>query len=383
MKARRGSTWSPISIENTSDRGRGVLHRDLRQRAGGRIHRGLTQFGRIHLAEALEPVVLDAALGDRQDRLAQLVEGGGVLGVLAQPDVERRRADQRDELLVHLGKRLVLLGLERGARDAMGGGQAGLRLDRADHHVVIVLGHQLGAVGLAVLAVLGDVAHQRVDVGDLLLEQSRLLQERDHPVTVRRAQGRGPAVVLLEQPVEALPARVGELELLARAVVHLDLLELVAEQDVLELGLALDVAVLLALGQPVQRRLGDVHVAGLDQGLHLAEEQRQGERADVGAVDVGVGQQHDLVVARLGDVELVAHAGADRGDECLDLLVLEDLVDPALLDVEDLAAQRQDRLGAAVPRADRRPAGRVALHDEQLRQRRVLDRAVGQLAGQG
>ena len=51
------------------------------------------------------------------------------------------------------------------------------------------------------------------------------------------------------------------------------------------------------------------------------------------------------MVAGLLEVELVAHAGADGGDERLDLGVLEHLVDPALLDVEDLAAQRQDRLG--------------------------------------
>ena len=202
-------------------------------------------------------------------------------------------------------------------------------------------------------------------------------------MAVRRPQRRGPTVVLLEQPVEALPARVGQLELLVVPVEDLDLLELVAEQDVLELGLALDVAVLLSPGQPVQRRLGDVHVAGLDQRLHLAEQQRQRERADVSAVDVGVGQQHDLVVASLGDVELVAHAGADRGDQRLDLGVGQDLVDAALLDVQDLPAQRQDRLRVAVAGAHGRAAGRVALDDEQLRERRVLDRAVGELAGQG
>ena len=120
----------------------------------------------------------------------------------------------------------------------------------------------------------------------------------DHAVPVRRAQRRCPPLVLLEQPLEALPARVGQLELLVVAVVDLDLLELVAEQDLLELGLAFDVAVLLPARQPVQRRLGDVHITGLDQRLHLSEQQRQRERPDMGAVDVRVGQQHHLVVAR-------------------------------------------------------------------------------------
>jgi len=60
----------------------------------------------------------------------------------------------------------------------------------------------------------------------------------------------------------------------------------------------------------------------------------------VGAVDIGVGHQDHLVVARVLDVELVADACADGGDQRLDLDVLQDLVDARLLDVEDLATQR-------------------------------------------
>ena len=48
-------------------------------------------------------------------------------------------------------------------------------------------------------------------------------------------QRRRPALVLLEQANELLPARVGELELAAATVRHDHLLELVAEQDLLEL----------------------------------------------------------------------------------------------------------------------------------------------------
>jgi hypothetical protein len=63
---------------------------------------------------------------------------------------------------------------------------------------VLVLGEQFEVVGVAVLAVLGDVAQQRVDVRYLLLEQPRLLEEADHAVAMLRAQRRGPTVVLLE-----------------------------------------------------------------------------------------------------------------------------------------------------------------------------------------
>jgi hypothetical protein len=50
--------------------------------------------------------------------------------------------------------------------------------------------------------------------------------------------------------------------------------------------------------------------------------------------------------------------------------------------VQDLAAQRQERLGLAVPRHLGGAARRVALDDEELRPVAGLLRAVGQLAGQ-
>src|SRR5881409_902750 len=65
------------------------------------------------------------------------------------------------------------------------------------------------------------------------------------------------------------------------------------------------------------------------------------------AVHVGVGHDDDLVVAGVVDLEALAHAGADRRDDGPDLLVGEDLVDARLLDVQDLASQREDRLEAA------------------------------------
>ena len=51
--------------------------------------------------------------------------------------------------------------------------------------------------------------------------------------------------------------------------------------------------------------------------------------------------------------------------------VLQHLVDARLLDVEDLAAQREDRLRVAVAALLGRAAGGVALDDEQLGERRV------------
>jgi len=63
----------------------------------------------------------------------------------------------------------------------------------------------------------------------------------------------------------------------------------------------------------------------------------------VTAVDVGVGQQNNLVVANLGDVEIGFDAGTDRRDQSLNLGVLQNFVRPCLFDVQDLASNRQDR----------------------------------------
>ena len=52
----------------------------------------------------------------------------------------------------------------------------------------------------------------------------------------------------------------------------------------------------------------------------------------------------DLAVAQLLDVELGADAATERRDDQLDLLVTQHLVEARLLDVQDLALDRQDRL---------------------------------------
>ena len=101
------------------------------------------------------------------------------------------------------------------------------------------------------------------------------------------------------------------------------------------------------------------------------------------AVDVGVGHDDDAVVAQLRRVEVLgADAAAERRDHRLDLVAAEHLVEARLLDVEDLALDRQDRLEAAVAPLLGRAAGRLALDDVDLAERRIALLAVGELAGQ-
>ena len=152
----------------------------------------------------------------------------------------------------------------------------------------------------------------------------------------------------------------------------------------------LQVDLLLALRDAVERRLRDVQMvlAGALLRLprhhivHLSVEEREQQRADVAAVNVGVRHQDDLVVAQLLDVELVVDASADRRDHGGDLLRREHLVEARFLDVEDLAAQGKDRLRPPIAALLRRPACGVSLDDVELALLGVALLAVSQLARQ-
>jgi hypothetical protein len=133
----------------------------------------------------------------------------------------------------------------------------------------------------------------------------------------------------------------------------------------------------------VQRRDGGVQPTGLDHRPHVAGEQRDEQAADVGAVDVGVGGDHDLAVAHLVEVERAAGAGADDLDDRRALGVAEHLRDARLLDVEDLAAQGQQRLELAVAGQLAGAEGAVALDEPQLGAADVGRAAVGELRRQG
>src|SRR5215831_14855882 len=155
-----------------------------------------------------------------------------------------------------------------------------------------------------------------------------------------------------------------------------------ALDDVFALLLVVGIIRFLALRDTEERWLRDVDVARLDELRHLPEEEREQERADMGAVDVGVRHDDDLVIARLLELELVLDAAADRGDDRANLLVRQHLVDARLLDVDDLAAERQDRLEFATTALLRGTTGGIALDEIELAQRRITELAVGKLARQ-
>src|SRR5690606_33606292 len=112
----------------------------------------------------------------------------------------------------------------------------------------------------------------------------------------------------------------------------------------LEDALVEDVLDLLAATNLVEGRAGDEDAAVGDELGQLAEEEGQQQGADVRAVDVGVGHDDDLAVAQAIEAEILADAAAEGLDHGRNLAVADDLVDARLLDVDDLALEREDGL---------------------------------------
>ena len=113
----------------------------------------------------------------------------------------------------------------------------------------------------------------------------------------------------------------------------------------------------------------------------MAQEQRAQQRRDVLPVAVRIRQDADLVIAQARQIG-GGRLDADRDADVVHLLGLQHLARVGLPGVQDLAAQRHDRLSHAVARLLGRAAGRIALDQKQLAARRILAHAVGELARQ-
>ncbi len=148
------------------------------------------------------------------------------------------------------------------------------------------------------------------------------------------------------------------------------------------MGVIAGVERLATMGEAIKRRHRKVEVALIDQPRHLPVEERDQQRCDMRAVDVGIGHDDDAGVAQILLAVMRAGAAADRLHQVGKLRIGGELVLGGGRDVEDLAAQRQDSLGLAVARLLGAAAGRVTLDDEQLRAFRGGIGAVGELAGE-
>ena len=138
----------------------------------------------------------------------------------------------------------------------------------------------------------------------------------------------------------------------------------------------------LALGHSVERRQREEEMAVVDELCHLPEEKRHQQRGDMRAVDIGIGHDDDALITQRLLAVMRADAAAEGEHEVVQFLVGAHLVGRGARDIEDLAAQRQDRLRVAIARLLRRAAGAVALDEKDLGALGAVARAIGELPRQ-
>src|SRR5215211_7575120 len=156
--------------------------------------------------------------------------------------------------------------------------------------------HLSGVLLYKYLARLDLVAHERRE--QLVCDRGRLDRNlKQRPVV--RVHRRLPELVRVHLP-EALEAS----DIGVAVGVQ-------ARQGLLQLALVVDVVVLALVRDLEERWLRYVHVACLDQLRHVPKQESQHESSYMASVHVGVGHDHDLVVAGLLDVEGLPHTGPD------------------------------------------------------------------------
>src|SRR6202049_27179 len=150
-----------------------------------------------------------------------------------------------------------------------------------------------------------------------------------------------------------------------------------------EFVLVANITFSLAALDAIQRRLRNVDMATIDELLHVAEEKRQQQRADVTAIDVRIGHKNYFVIAEFTGVEIVfADAGTQRGDDGANFFVAKHLVVARFFYVENFSFERKDGLEFAVAAHFCGAACGFALNDEKLAVRGITFLAVGELAGE-
>jgi hypothetical protein len=269
-----------------------VLHGDLEERARLRVHGGLPELLRIHLAETLVALEGRAFLRLFERRAMELVEVGDRRLLAVFEDRGRALGDGGD-FLPELTERRVVGDLKRSVLNETAGGPAivtrwpSFGFTRLDVDAVPVHGGRRDLDGLADGRVI-DPALVAAELGAQELGENR----RRH-ATPREL---GDQAAILGDVLQELQQRVaGHGNFRAR---HLDARAFHPrrEEEVLELALVHQVLLRPALLDLEERRLRDEQVARLDDRHHVPEEEREEQRADVRAVDVRVRHQDDLVI---------------------------------------------------------------------------------------
>ena len=139
---------------------------------------------------------------------------------------------------------------------------------------------------------------------------------------------------------------------------------------------------LLPLADLVKGRLGNEHMAVLNQRLHIAIEEGEKQSTDMGAINIGIRHDNDFAITALGEIELIADPRSKGRDHGADLRIGKNLVETGLFHVEYLAPQGKDGLKTAVTSLLRAAACGIALDNVDLCLFRILYAAVRQFSGQ-
>ena len=155
-------------------------------------------------------------------------------------------------------------------------------------------------------------------------------------------------------------------------------LERKVNECVSHLAVVQDIFTLLATRHLVQRRLRNVDATTPYQFGHLSEEEGEQQGADVTSVNICIGHDDDAAIAQLGMIEVFADAALQGLNECSDFLKSKDLVEPCSLHIQELSAQRQDRLTNMVAPTLGTSACAVTFNNEQFGLVHITRRAVGE-----
>ena len=87
----------------------------------------------------------------------------------------------------------------------------------------------------------------------------------------------------------------------------------------------------------------------------------------MGAIDIRVGHDDDLFVAKVLFLVMRSGAASERLDKIVELLIARELVAGGAGDIQNFAAQRQDRLVSAIARLLGGAAGGITFDDKEFR----------------
>ena len=146
--------------------------------------------------------------------------------------------------------------------------------------------------------------------------------------------------------------------------------------------IAVGIPMLLALANLIERRLGNEHMTMLNQRFHIAIEERQQQRTDMRAIDIGICHDDDFAVTAFCQIKIIADARTECRNHRADFGVGKNLIETCLFYVQNLTAQGQDSLETAVTALLGGTACRVTLDEVDFGHFRVFDGAVCQLTGQ-